>query len=73
MKPNRTLTFFGLLSLVASAVVGLSVTTSAAANPNCDEVAGNYIVSFKRGVSVDKEIKDSPGRAIGRSFNYNRA
>ena len=71
MKSNRTISFFALLSLLASVVVGFSVTANAAANPNCDQVAGNYIVSFKKGVSVEKEIKDAPGQAIGRSFNYN--
>ena len=71
MKSNRTISFFAILSLVASTVVGFSVTANAAANPNCDQVAGNYIVSFKKGVSVEKEIKDAPGQAIGRSFNYN--
>ncbi len=73
MRLNRTVSLFALLSLIASAVVGFSVTANAAANPNCDQVAGNYIVSFKKGVSVDKEIKDAPGRAIGQSFNYNTA
>ena len=71
MKSNRTVSLFAILSLVASVLLGLSVTASAVANPNCDQVAGNYIVSFKKGVSVEKEIKDAPGRAIGRSFNYN--
>ena len=71
MKSNRTVSLFATLSLVASVLLGLSVTASAVANPNCDQVAGNYIVSFKKGVSVEKEIKDAPGRAIGRSFNYN--
>lgn len=71
MKSNRTISLFALLSLVASVLLGWSVTANAAANPNCDQVAGNYIVSFKKGVSVEKEIKDAPGRAIGRSFNYN--
>ena len=73
MKPNRLLSIFALLSLIASAVVGFSVTASAAGNPNCDDVAGNYIVSFKKGVSVESEVRGAPGRAIGRSFNYNSA
>ena len=73
MRINRTASLFVSIALLASAVVGYSTTASAAGNPNCDAVDGDYIVSFAPGISVDKEIKAAPGRAISAKFKYDKA
>jgi subtilisin family serine protease len=57
--------------LAASFVVGLAIVNSAsAANPNCVEQDGDYIVSFKPGASVDREINSVPGQKINPKFKY---
>jgi subtilisin family serine protease len=73
MKLNRAASLFLSIALLASVVVGYSTTASAAGNPNCNAVDGDYIVSFAPGVSVDKEIKSAPGRAISAKFKYDKA
>ena len=72
MKLNRAASLFVSIALLASVVVGYSTTASAAGNPNCNAVDGDYIVSFAPGVSVDKEIKSAPGRAINAKFKYDK-
>ncbi len=72
MKLNRAASLFVSIALLASVVVGYSTTASAAGNPNCNDVDGDYIVSFAPGVSVDKEIKSAPGRAISAKFKYDK-
>ena len=73
MRINRPASLFVSIALLASVVVGYSTTASAAGNPNCNAVDGDYIVSFAPGVSVDKEIKAAPGRAISAKFKYDKA
>jgi subtilisin family serine protease len=73
MRINRTASLCLSFALLASVVVGYSTTASAAGNPNCDAVDGDYIVSFTPGVNVDKEMKASPGRAIGAKYRYSSA
>ncbi len=73
MKLNRAASLFVSIALLASVVVGYSTTASAAGNPNCNAVDGDYIVSFAPGVSIDKEIKSAPGRAISAKFKYDKA
>jgi subtilisin family serine protease len=73
MKLNRTASLFLSIALLASVVVGYSTTANAAGNPNCNAVDGDYIISFAPGVSVDKEIKAAPGRAINAKFKYDKA
>lgn len=73
MRINRPASLFVSIALLASVVVGYSTTASAAGNPNCDAVDGDYIVSFAPGISVDKEIKVAPGRAISAKFKYDKA
>ena len=70
MKLNRTASLFLSIALLASVVVGYSTTANAAGNPNCNAVDGDYIISFAPGVSVDKEIKAAPGRAISATQRY---
>ncbi len=70
MKLNRAASLFLSIALLASVVVGYSTTASAAGNPNCNAVDGDYIVSFAPGVSVDKEIKSAPGRAVSAFHRY---
>ncbi len=70
MKLNRAASLFVSIVLLASVVVGYSTTASAAGNPNCNAVDGDYIVSFAPGVSVDKEIKSAPGRAVSAFHRY---
>lgn len=60
-------------TLFASVIVGYSTTASAAGNPNCNEVDGDYIVTFAKGIAVDREIKAAPGRAIAAKFTYKNA
>ena len=72
MRLNRTASLFISLSLIASAAVGITVAT-AAGNPNCTAVDGDYIVSFANGVNVDKEIKGAPGRGISAKYRYSSA
>lgn len=60
--------------LIATFVILLGVVVPArAGNPNCNEVDGDYIVSFPFGKKVDDEIKSAPGRAISASFKYSSA
>ena len=73
MRINRTASLFLSFALLASVVVGYSTTASAAGNPNCDAVDGDYIVSFTPGVNVDKEMKTAPGRGISPKFKYKLA
>ena len=61
MRINRPASLFVSIALLASVVVGYSTTASAAGNPNCDAVDGDYIVSFAPGANVDNEIKNAPG------------
>ena len=70
MKLNRAASLFLSIALLASVVVGYSTTASAVGNPNCNAVDGDYIVSFAPGVSVDKEIKSAPGRAVSAFHRY---
>ena len=60
--------------LIATFVILLGVVVPArAGNPNCNEVDGNYIVSFPSDKKVDDEIKSAPGRAISATFKYSSA
>lgn len=70
MRINRAASLFLSIALLASVVVGYSTTASAAGNPNCNAVDGDYIVSFNKGVNVDGEIKSAPGRAVAPKFKY---
>ena len=67
---NRGSVALVVLSLIASAVVGLTAAASAAGNPNCAAVDGDYIIVFAKDVAVDKEIKSAPGRSISAKFTY---
>lgn len=73
MKINRLASLFVSIALLASVVVGYSTTASAAGNPNCDAVDGDYIVTFAKGVAVEREIKAAPGRAITAKYTYKNA
>ncbi len=73
MRINRPASLFVSIALLASVVVGYSTTASAAGNPNCDAVDGDYIVSFAPGANVDNEIKNAPGRSISPKFTYDAA
>lgn len=72
MRLRRLALVFTSLSLIASAAVGISVAT-AAGNPNCNAIEGDYIVSFANGVNVDREIKGAPGRGISAKYRYSNA
>lgn len=51
----------------------LLVNPVQAANPNCNEVDGDYIVSFAKGANLANELKAAPGKAIAPKFTYRSA
>lgn len=63
---------FPAVIVCAALAVGIFVGTSSsdAANPNCNLVDGDYIVSFKPNAKINDEIKSSPGRAVAPAFLY---
>ena len=69
MKLRRLVSISLTLTVGLSIVVGFNQAV-AAGNPNCNAVDGDYIVSFVRGVNVDKEIQGAPGRAISAKYRY---
>lgn len=48
------------------------INSAQAANPNCDEVDGDFIVSFQRVVNVANEMRAAVGREIQTKFSYNQ-
>ncbi len=56
--------FIALLGIVLPAEAG---------NPNCTEVAGDYIVSLPRGANVGNEMKAAAGRQIETKFTFDSA
>lgn len=61
---------FLVLVLGAGALV---IPAYAAPKVACDLVDGDYIVSFKSGANVDKELKNVNGRQINPKFKYGKA
>ncbi len=57
---------------MAASAIGISMSAEAA-GPKCDAVDGDYIVTFAKGVAVDREIKSAPGRAISAKYRYTSA
>lgn len=68
MKRNRPLAILSALSVIISLSFGIRL--AAAANPNCNEVDGDYIVSFTKNVNSQAEMRSAPGRAIAPAFVY---
>lgn len=56
------------LFLLISSLIGFQ--SAAAANPNCTEVDGDYIISFTKNSNAKAELKSAPGRAIAPFFIY---
>jgi subtilisin family serine protease len=69
MKFNRVWAFLIAFFLMAVSAIGISISAEAA-GPKCDAVDGDYIVSFSKGVNLDREIKSTPGRGIAPKFTY---
>jgi subtilisin family serine protease len=72
MKLKRLYAFLTAFFLMAASAIGISMSAEAA-SPKCDAVDGDYIVTFAKGVAVDREIKSAPGRAIAAKFTYKNA
>lgn len=73
MRKHRLASSVLSVALIFSTLVGFHSSANAAGNPNCTASDGDYIVSFQKGVSVDREIKGAPGAAITPRFKYNVA
>jgi subtilisin family serine protease len=72
MKLKRLYAFLTAFFLMAASAIGISMSAEAA-GPKCEAVDGDYIVTFAKGVAVDREIKSAPGRAIAAKFTYKNA
>jgi subtilisin family serine protease len=73
MKFTRVLALFVSTTSLLSLIVSFSGSATAAGNPNCSAVDGDYIVTFAPGISVDKELKSAPGKSIDAKFKYKNA
>lgn len=69
MKLKRLYAFLTAFFLMAASAIGISMSAEAA-GPKCDAVDGDYIVTFAKGVGIEREIKAAPGRAIAAKFTY---
>lgn len=58
------------IALATIAAIASMILPAQAGNPNCNEVDGDYIVSFPRGVNVGNEMKAAAGRQIETKFTY---
>ena len=54
----------------AIALLATMILPAQAGNPNCNEVDGDYIVSFPRGIAIANEMRAVPGRPIQAKFTY---
>lgn len=54
----------------AIALLATMILPAQAGNPNCNEVDGDYIVSFPRGIAIANEMRTAPGRPIQAKFTY---
>jgi len=74
MTSKKFISSFSSAILAVSVIFGFATLNSAsAANPNCVDPDGDYIVSFKAGASVDREINSAPGQNINPKFKYEAA
>lgn len=59
-----------LVAAVFATATLVGISNSSAANPNCNLVDGDYIVSFKANANVPNELKLAPGKAVAPVFTY---
>lgn len=48
------------------------MTPISTANPKCDAIDGDYIVTFAKHVNAKAEMKSAPGRSINPKFEYSQ-
>jgi subtilisin family serine protease len=70
MKSLRSSSIFISITVFVTLILGYAPTAGAAGNPNCTKPDGDYIVTFAKEVSVEREIKSAPGRLISPKFSY---
>ena len=61
------------ITLGAFGLIAALILPAQAGNPNCNEVDGDYIVSFPKSANVGNEMKAAAGKQITTKFSYSSA
>ena len=74
MRLNKLVsTVIGITLASTTVFLVSSVSSAGAANPNCRDIDGDYIVTFARNVNAQSEMNAAPGKSISPKFTYDVA